>query len=115
MGQCEDDQSRQMDIWEDNVLMVLLTSGHLEIVLYDTTNIKRVKKQIIKYHWSKDTLFFPNLVVPRPVEWRMLNEKIHEEIGHFEEMWTLVEVNKKFFWHDKTEFVNKFIMICEKR
>jgi hypothetical protein len=30
VGQSEDDQSRQMDIWEDNVSMVLLTGGHLE-------------------------------------------------------------------------------------
>jgi len=27
MGQSEDDQSRQMDVWEDNVSMVLLISG----------------------------------------------------------------------------------------
>jgi hypothetical protein len=30
-GQSEDDQSRQMDIWGDNVSMALLTAGHLEI------------------------------------------------------------------------------------
>ncbi len=29
-GQSEDDQSRQMDIWEDNMSIALLTSGHLE-------------------------------------------------------------------------------------
>jgi hypothetical protein len=68
MGQGEDDQSRQMDIWEDNVLMVLLTSGHLEIKLYDTTNIERAKKRVMKYHWLEDNLFSHNLVVPRPVE-----------------------------------------------
>jgi len=45
-----------------------------------------VKKQVMKYHWSKDTLFFQNLVVLRHVERRMLIEKIHEEIGHFGEM-----------------------------
>jgi hypothetical protein len=44
VGQNEDDQLRQMDIWEDNVSMVLLTVGHLESELYDTANIKRVKK-----------------------------------------------------------------------
>ncbi len=44
MGQGEDDSSRHVDIWEDNVSMVLLDGGHLEIELYDTTNIKRAKK-----------------------------------------------------------------------
>jgi hypothetical protein len=44
MGQGEDHQSRQMDIWEDNVSMVLLDGGHLETELYDTANIKRAKK-----------------------------------------------------------------------
>jgi len=57
-----------MDIWEDNVSMVLFTGGHLEAELYDTTNIERVKKQVMKYHWSEDTLFFQNLVVPRPAK-----------------------------------------------
>jgi len=44
----------------------------------------------------------------------MLIEKIHEEIGHFGEMRTLVEVKKRFFWHDKIEFIKKFIKTCEK-
>jgi hypothetical protein len=30
-----------MDIWEDNVSMVLLTGGHMEIELYDTANIEK--------------------------------------------------------------------------
>jgi hypothetical protein len=45
---------------------------------------------------------------------RMLIEKIHKEIGHFGEMRTLVKVKKRFLWHDITEFVKKFIKICEK-
>jgi hypothetical protein len=57
-----------MDIWEDKVSMVLFTGGHLETRLYDIANIKRAKKWVMKYHWSEDTLFFQNLVVPRPVE-----------------------------------------------
>jgi hypothetical protein len=80
VGQSADDQSRQMDIWEDNVSMILLTGGHLEIELYDTANIKRVKKRVMKYHWSEDTLFFQNLVVRRLAKQKKLIEKIHEEI-----------------------------------
>jgi hypothetical protein len=40
-----------MDIWEDNVSMALLTSGYLEAKLDNSTNIERVKKCMMKYHW----------------------------------------------------------------
>ncbi len=113
MGQSEDDKSRQMGIWEDNVSMVLLIGGHLETELYDTTNIEQAKKRVMKYHWSEDTLFFQNPVVPRLTKWKMLIEKIHEEIGHFGEMRTLDRVEKRFFWHDRIEFVKKFIKIVK--
>jgi hypothetical protein len=86
MGQNENDQSRQMDIWEDNVSMVLLIGGHLETELYDTANIKKAKKRMMKYHWSKDTLFFQNLVVRRLAKRKMLIEKIYEKTKQFWEM-----------------------------
>jgi hypothetical protein len=57
-GQSEDDQSRQMDIWEDNVSMTLLTGGHLEAQLDNIANIPRVKKWMMEYHWLEDTMFF---------------------------------------------------------
>jgi hypothetical protein len=44
----------------------------------------------------------------------MLIEKIHEEIGHFGEMQRLDEEKKRFFWHDRTESIKKFIRVCEK-
>jgi hypothetical protein len=47
-----------MDIWEDGLSMVLLISGHLEINAYDVSEIDRVKKWVMKYHWSKYNLFF---------------------------------------------------------
>jgi hypothetical protein len=57
MGQSEDDQLRQMGIWEYNVSMVLLIGGHLKTKLYDTANIERAKKWVMKYHWSENTFF----------------------------------------------------------
>jgi hypothetical protein len=72
-----------MDIWEDSVSITLLTRGHLEAEIDNTTNIDRVKKWMMRYHWSENTLFFQNLVVLRLAECRMLIENIHEEIGHF--------------------------------
>jgi hypothetical protein len=71
-----------MDIWENNVSMVLFISGHLETKLYDITNIKRAKKRVIKYHWLEDTMFFQNLVIPRHAKQKMLIEKIHEELDN---------------------------------
>ncbi len=49
-GQSENDQSRQMDIWEDNVSMALFTHGYLEVGPDNITNIERAKKQMMKYH-----------------------------------------------------------------
>ncbi len=63
--------------------ITLLTRGHLEAEIDNTTNIDRVKKWMMRYHWSENTLFFQNLVVLRLAECRMLIENIHEEIGHF--------------------------------
>ncbi len=53
----KNDQSKQKDIWEDNVSMALLIGGHLEDEFENATNIKRAKKQMMKYHWSEDTFF----------------------------------------------------------
>jgi hypothetical protein len=54
----EGDQLKQMDIWEDGYLLVLLNGGHLEIDVYDVAKIDKVKKQVMKYYWFEDTLFF---------------------------------------------------------
>jgi hypothetical protein len=54
------------------------------------------------------------LVIPKLAKHRMLIEKIHEEIGHFGAMWTFAKVKKRFFWHDKTKVVKKFINACDK-
>jgi hypothetical protein len=41
-----------MDIWEDSVLIALVTGGHLEAELDNITNMDRAKKWMMKYHWS---------------------------------------------------------------
>jgi uncharacterized protein YcfL len=57
----------------------------------------------VNYHWRENTLFFKNLVVPKLEERKVPVKNIHEEIGHFNKRKTLVEVKKRFFWHDKTK------------
>ncbi len=39
---------------------------------------------------------------------------IHKEIRHFSEQRTLVEVKKRYFWHNKTEFVRKVVRTCKR-
>jgi hypothetical protein len=56
-------------------------------------------------------LFFKNLVVPKSEEKKSLVKDIHEEIGHFSER-TLVEVKKRFFWHDRTKIVRMVVRQC---
>jgi hypothetical protein len=51
----------------------------------------------MKYHWFEKTLFFQDLVVFKHVERRIIIEKIHEEIRHFGESWTLAKVKKRCF------------------
>jgi hypothetical protein len=57
--------------------MLLLTSEQLEAGVYDATNIDRAKKRVMFYHWSKDTIFFQNLVVLKPIKKKILIEKVH--------------------------------------
>jgi hypothetical protein len=43
-GQNEDDQAKQMDIWEDSVSIALRTSGHLKANLDNIANMDTAKK-----------------------------------------------------------------------
>jgi hypothetical protein len=54
------------------------------------------------------------MVVPKPEERYVLVKNIHKEIGHFNEGRTLVEVEKRFFWHDKTKAVRMVVRQCQR-
>jgi len=69
----------------------------LEAGVYDDANINMAKRLLMRYHWLEDNLFFQKLVVPKSAERKSLIKKVHQEIGHFGEMRTLVEVKKSFF------------------
>jgi len=49
--------------------------------------------------------------MPKPEEIHVLVKNIHEKIGHFNEGRTLVEVKKRFFWHDKTKYVRMVVKV----
>ncbi|CAM6020256.1 unnamed protein product [Sphagnum balticum] len=83
---------KQMDIWKDETYMVLLSRGIMDQVLDDAIEVDRAKRRWLNYHWKEDTLFFKNLVVPKPKERQALVKNIHEEIGHFSEGRILAEL-----------------------
>jgi hypothetical protein len=91
----------------------MLSGSILDQVLDDAIEVDRAKRRLLNYHWRKDMLFFKNLVVPKPKERHVLVKNIHEEIGHFSEGRTLVEVKKNFFWHDLIEFVRMVVRQCQ--
>ncbi len=91
-----EETGKHMDIWKDETYMVLLFGGTLDQVLNDV-EIDRAKRRLLNYHWREDTLFFKDLVVPKPEERHVLVKSIHEEIEHFSEGRTLAEVKKRFF------------------
>ncbi len=76
-GMREGDRLKQMDIWEDGLLMVLLIGGKLEIDVYDVVEIDKVKKKVTKYHWFEDILFFQDLIILKPAERRIIIENIY--------------------------------------
>jgi hypothetical protein len=52
-------------------------------------------------------------MVPKPKLKKALVRDIHEEIGHFSKGRTLVEVKKRFFWHDINETVRTVVRQCQ--
>jgi len=52
-------------------------------------------------------------MVLKPEKRKVLVRDIHEEIGHYNEGRTLVEVKKRFFWHDKTKTVRTIVRKCQ--
>jgi hypothetical protein len=92
--------------------MVLLSRGTLDQVLNDDVEFDRTKRRLLNYHWKKDTLFFKDLVVPKPKERHVLVKNVQEEIGHFSEGKTFVEVKNRFFWHDRTKSLRMVVRQC---
>jgi len=92
--------------------MTLLSGGTLDQVMDDATEVDRAKKRLLNYHWREDMLFFKNLVVLKLNERKVLVRDIHEEIGHFREGRTLIEVKNRFFWHDIIETVKIVVRQC---
>jgi len=103
----EEDQemdAKCIDIWEDAVCLGLLKNDALPN-LVDLEESKRARKRVSNYCWKEQRLYFKGLLVPKPEERMSLVSQMHEDLGHFEEQRTLVEIRRRYFWHHRTEDV----------
>jgi hypothetical protein len=85
-----------MNIWKDETYMILLFGGTLDQVP-DDVEVYQAKKRLLNYHWREYTLFFKNLVVPKPEEKQLLVKNIHEEIRHLEKEGQWLRLKRGFF------------------
>ncbi len=117
LGSTESDEEDQevgakcIDIWENAVCLELLKDGPLPNTV-ELEESKRARKRVINYSWKEQKLYFKGLFVPRPEERRSLVSQMHEDLGHFEEHWTLAEIRQRYFWHHRTEDVKAVIRSC---
>jgi hypothetical protein len=51
--------------------------------------------------------------VPKPEERMALVIQMHEDLGHFGEQRTLVEICRRYFWHNWTEDVKMVVKMCK--
>jgi hypothetical protein len=65
--------------------MRLLIGGVLVHDEHEAVDIGRTKKIVMCYYWQEDTLYFKNLMVPKPKDRSQIIKKMHNEIGHFGE------------------------------
>jgi len=104
--------SRNNDIWDDVTCMDLLQGGMLPATV-DLVESKRARKRILNYHWQGQSLYFKGLFVPRPEDHIGLVIHMHKDLGHFGEEKTLVEVCRRYFWHNWTEDVKTIVRVCQ--
>jgi hypothetical protein len=84
-------KSSCVDIWEDTNCLTLLKEGVLPDAV-DLEESKRIRKRTNNYCWKEQKLFFKALLVPKPEEMVSLVRRMHEDLGHFGERRTLVEI-----------------------
>jgi hypothetical protein len=71
-----------------------------EGILPDTIDFeesKRARKRASNYCWKEQRLYFKGLYVPKPEERMPLVIQMHEDLGHFGEQRTLVEICRRYF------------------
>ncbi len=105
-------KSSYIDIWEDADCLTLLKEGALPDAV-DLEKNKRIRKRASNYCWKEQKLFFKALLVPKLEEKVSLIKRMHEDLGHFGEQRTLVEIRRRYFWHNRTVDVKAVIRGCQ--
>ncbi len=105
-------RSSCVDIWEDTDCLMFLKEGVLPNVI-DYEGAKRIRKRASSYYWKEQKLFFKALLVPKYEEKVSLVRQMHEDLGHFGEQRTLVEVQRRYFWHNRTKDVKAIVRGCQ--
>jgi len=105
-------KSSCVDIWADTDCLKLLKEGVLPDAV-DFEESKRIRKRASNYCWKEQKLFFKALLVPKPEERVSLVRRMHEDLGHFGEQWTLAEIRRRYFWHNRTTDVKAVIRGCQ--
>jgi hypothetical protein len=105
-------KSSCVDMWEDTDCLTLLKEGVLPDVV-DFEKNKRIRKRANNYYWKEQKLFFKALLVPKPEERVSLVRRMHENLGHFREQRTLAEIQRRYFWQNRTADVKAVIRGCQ--
>jgi hypothetical protein len=92
--------------------MKLLIGGDINAEVFDIVKKENTKRRVMNYNWHNDVLMFQDLVTPRFEEKDEIVNHIHEEIGHFSEQNTFVEVKKRYLWYDRIESMKRLIRKC---
>jgi len=92
--------------------MGLLKEGFIPDVI-DLQESKRARKRAMHYCWKDERLYFKGLCVPRSKDRLKLVTQMHEDLGHFGEQRTLVEICQRYFWNNRTECVKTIVKTCQ--
>ncbi len=79
----------------------------------DYHECRRIRKRASNYCWKEQKLFFKTLLVPKPEERLSLVKQMHEDLGHFGEQRTLVEIRRRYFWRSRTIDVKAMVRGCQ--
>jgi len=104
--------TRNNDIWKDVTCMNLLQEGILPDTV-DPMESKKARKRILNYHWQDQSFYFKGLFMPKSEDRMGLVVQMHKDLGHFGEERTLVEICRRYFWHNRTEDVKTVVKVCQ--
>jgi hypothetical protein len=58
-------------------------------------------------------ILLQGVFVPRPKDRMGPVIQMHKDLGHFGEERTLVEICRRYYWHNRTKDVRTVVKICE--